>query len=51
MDGSEALAVLVLLQFADNLKLSLKTAIKEDEEWYTRFMPLSEVVILYDHCC
>lgn len=45
VDGSEALAVLVLLQFADNLKLGLTTAIKEDEEWYTRFMPLSEVIM------
>lgn len=44
MAGNEAVAVATLLQFADMLQFNLKTAIKEDADWSTRFMPLTEVV-------
>lgn len=44
MDGNEALAIATLLQFADILQFNLNTAIKEDADWSTRFMPLTEVV-------
>ncbi|KAJ0046437.1 hypothetical protein Pint_05437 [Pistacia integerrima] len=43
--GDEALAVVSLLQFLENLQLNLKAAVKEDAEWYTRFMPLSELIM------
>lgn len=44
MDGNEAVAIAALLQFADMLQFNLKTAIKEDADWSTRFMPLTKVV-------
>ena len=44
MDGNEAMAVVSLLQYADALQSSLKAALKEDADWYRRFMPLTEVV-------
>lgn len=44
MEGDEAMAVVSLLQFAETLQISLKVAIKEDADWYRRFMPLTEVV-------
>ncbi|XP_028116081.1 uncharacterized protein LOC114313858 isoform X5 [Camellia sinensis] len=43
VNGSEAMAIVALLQFAENLQLNLKAAIKEDTEWYQRFMPLAEM--------
>lgn len=42
--GDEALAVVSLLEFVEKLQLNLKASVKEDAEWYTRFMPLSELV-------
>ncbi|XP_022141292.1 uncharacterized protein LOC111011726 isoform X2 [Momordica charantia] len=45
MDGNEARAVAALLQFSDMLQFNLKTAIEEDADWFTRFMPLTEVVM------
>ncbi|KAH9321779.1 hypothetical protein KI387_016418, partial [Taxus chinensis] len=44
IDGKEALAIAVLLQFSDGLKNTLKRALKEDEQWYIRFMPLTEMI-------
>lgn len=44
VEGNEAMAVVSLLQYADTLQLSLKAALKEDADWYRRFMPLTEVV-------
>ena len=44
VDGSEAMAVVSLLQYADALQVRLKAALKEDADWYRRFMPLTEVV-------
>lgn len=43
--GYEARAVLALLQSSDSLQGDLKATIKQDKDWYSRFMPLSEVVI------
>lgn len=48
VEGVEALAVAGLLQFADTLQSSVKMAIKEDSDWYNRFLPLSEEVPLFD---
>ncbi|XP_022922841.1 uncharacterized protein LOC111430703 isoform X2 [Cucurbita moschata] len=45
MDGNEAVAIAALLQFADMLQFNLKTAIKEDADWSTRFMPLTKVIM------
>ncbi|XP_011653396.1 uncharacterized protein LOC101220812 isoform X2 [Cucumis sativus] len=45
MDGNEAIAIAALLQFADMLQFNLKTAIKEDVDWSTRFMPLTNVIM------
>ncbi|KAF5960268.1 hypothetical protein HYC85_001477 [Camellia sinensis] len=45
VNGSEAMAIVALLQFAENLQLNLKAAIKEDTEWYQRFMPLAEMIM------
>ena len=44
--GNEANAVLALLQSADTLQGDLKATIKQDKDWYSRFMPLTEVVIM-----
>lgn len=44
VSGSEAMALVVLLRLAETLQLNVKTSIKEDSDWYTRFMPLSELV-------
>ncbi|PIN22927.1 hypothetical protein CDL12_04364 [Handroanthus impetiginosus] len=45
VSGNEALALVTLLQFAEALQLNVKAAIKEDSEWFTRFMPLSELIM------
>lgn len=42
--GSEAMALVALLQFAETLQLNVKSAIKEDSDWFRRFMALSELV-------
>ncbi|PSS04520.1 Endonuclease [Actinidia chinensis var. chinensis] len=44
VNGSEAIAIVALLQFAENLQFNLKSAIKEDAEWHQRFMPLTQMV-------
>ena len=44
MNGYEARAIMALLQCAETLQGNLKGAIKEDKDWYSRFMPLTEVV-------
>jgi len=44
VDGNAAMAVAALLQHCETLQLNLKAAIKEDADWYRRFMPLTEEV-------
>ncbi|RYQ91828.1 hypothetical protein Ahy_B09g097867 isoform B [Arachis hypogaea] len=44
VNGYEARVVMALLQCAETLQGDLKVAIKEDKDWYSRFMPLTEVV-------
>lgn len=44
MTGYEARAIWALLLCADTLQGDLKAAIKQDKDWYGRFMPLTEVV-------
>lgn len=44
MTGYEARAVLDLLQSADTLQGDLKVVIKQDKDWFNRFMPLTEMV-------
>lgn len=45
LGANEAMAVKDMLEFADVLRLNLEAAIKEDADWYNRFMPLSQMVI------
>uniref|UniRef100_A0A2N9HQI8 DNA mismatch repair proteins mutS family domain-containing protein n=1 Tax=Fagus sylvatica TaxID=28930 RepID=A0A2N9HQI8_FAGSY len=45
LDGNEAMAVAALLQVCETLQLNLKAAIKEDADWYRRFMPLTEEIM------
>ncbi|KAI8565174.1 hypothetical protein RHMOL_Rhmol03G0240400 [Rhododendron molle] len=45
VDGSEAMATVALLLYAETLQYYLKSAIKEDAEWYQRFMPLSVTIL------
>ncbi|KAM4068542.1 hypothetical protein ACB094_12G020800 [Castanea mollissima] len=45
VDGNAAMAVAALLQHCETLQLNLKAAIKEDKDWYRRFMPLTEEII------
>ncbi|XP_059434871.1 uncharacterized protein LOC132167853 [Corylus avellana] len=45
VNGNEAMAVAALLQLAETLQLNLKAAIKEDADWYGRFMPLTEEIM------
>ncbi|CAN8248230.1 unnamed protein product [Cochlearia groenlandica] len=41
----QALEVASLLRFFDNLQIDLKFAVKQDGDWYKRFMPLSEMIM------
>ncbi|KAL6984329.1 hypothetical protein U1Q18_017707 [Sarracenia purpurea var. burkii] len=43
MSGDEAMAIVALLQFAENLQFNLKSAIKKDAEWYQHFIPLAKM--------
>ncbi|KAJ4954954.1 hypothetical protein NE237_011737 [Protea cynaroides] len=43
--GNEAIAISGLLQFAKMVQFNLNCALKEDSDCYSRFMPLSEVII------
>ncbi|KAF7148051.1 hypothetical protein RHSIM_Rhsim03G0218100 [Rhododendron simsii] len=45
VDGSEAMATVALLLYAETLQYNLRSAIKEDAEWYQRFMPLSVTIL------
>ncbi|XP_073292864.1 uncharacterized protein [Primulina huaijiensis] len=45
VSGSEAMALLALLQFAEMLQLNIKAATKEDSAWYGRFLPLSAMIV------
>eukprot|EP01018_Ginkgo_biloba_P011878 Gb_17316 [translate_table: standard] len=44
IDGVEALAIATFLQFGNALQSTLKIAIKEDAECYTRFMPITDMI-------
>lgn len=44
LEAKEGIAVASLLLFVDDLQLSLKGAIKQDADWYTRFMPVTKMV-------
>ena len=46
VNGSEAIAIVALLQFAENLQFNLKSTMKEDAEWHRRFMPLTQMVYM-----
>ncbi|KDP46010.1 hypothetical protein JCGZ_14917 [Jatropha curcas] len=43
--ANEALAVTTMLEFSSFLKLNLEAAIREDADWYNRFMPLSQMIL------
>uniref|UniRef100_A0A7N0ZUY8 DNA mismatch repair proteins mutS family domain-containing protein n=1 Tax=Kalanchoe fedtschenkoi TaxID=63787 RepID=A0A7N0ZUY8_KALFE len=45
VEGAEALAIVGLLQLVENLQFNLRASIKEDSDWYRRFMPLTEVIL------
>ncbi|KAK3228430.1 hypothetical protein Dsin_000311 [Dipteronia sinensis] len=45
LDPNQALSLVSLLEFSHNLQLTLKSAIKEDSDWYTRFMPLTHLIM------
>ncbi|KAK9756725.1 hypothetical protein RND81_01G116900 [Saponaria officinalis] len=45
VSGQEAIAVAVLLQFAETLQLNIKSAIKENADLHDRFMPLVEPIL------
>ncbi|KAK0593394.1 hypothetical protein LWI29_035943 [Acer saccharum] len=47
LDPNQALALVSLLEFSHNLQLTLKSTIKEDSDWYTRFMPLTHLYTLF----
>lgn len=46
LNGTEAMAVVGLIKYADALQVTLKTAVKEDSEWYSRFVPITPMVNL-----
>ncbi|XP_024011654.1 uncharacterized protein LOC18017569 isoform X2 [Eutrema salsugineum] len=43
--AEQALEVASLLRFFETLQLGLKAVIKQDGDWYKRFMPLSEMIM------
>lgn len=45
VSGTEAMNVVALLQFVEMLQSNVKAAIKQDAEWYQRFMPLTEMIM------
>ncbi|KAH7853449.1 hypothetical protein Vadar_002550 [Vaccinium darrowii] len=45
VNGSEAMSTVALLTYAETLQSNLKSAIKQDAEWYQRFMPLSVTIM------
>ncbi|XP_049393717.1 uncharacterized protein LOC125858080 [Solanum stenotomum] len=45
VSGIEALNVVALLQFVEMLQANVKAAVKQDAEWYQRFMPLTEMIM------
>ncbi|KAH9603325.1 hypothetical protein KSS87_020345, partial [Heliosperma pusillum] len=45
LSGQEAMAVVVLLQFAEALQLNIKAAIRENADLYDRFVPLVESIL------
>ncbi|KAJ0968840.1 hypothetical protein J5N97_021717 [Dioscorea zingiberensis] len=47
IDGMEAKAVVSLIEFSENLQIILKTAVKEDADWFNRFMPLTQMILDY----
>ncbi|KAM0946783.1 putative DNA mismatch repair protein MutS, core [Dioscorea sansibarensis] len=45
MDGMEARAVVSLIEFGETLQIVVKTAVKEDADWFDRFMPLTQMIL------
>ncbi|KAH7543693.1 hypothetical protein JRO89_XS15G0001300 [Xanthoceras sorbifolium] len=45
LEANEALALVALLEFSQSLQLTLKSVIKQDADWYTRFMPLTHLIM------
>ncbi|KAM3319657.1 endonuclease MutS2 [Capsicum chacoense] len=45
VSGTEAMNILALLQVAEMLHSNVKAAIKQDTEWYQRFMPITEMIL------
>ncbi|XP_020674529.1 uncharacterized protein LOC110093853 isoform X4 [Dendrobium catenatum] len=50
ISGLEAKAVACLIEFAENLQSTFEGAVKEDADWYNRFMPLAEVMMNVSIC-
>lgn len=46
----EARAVVSLIEFSETLQIVVKTAVKEDADWFNRFMPLTQMVIFIWSC-
>ena len=44
INGLEAITICGLLELADTLQTTVKTATKEDPDYYSRFTPISQVV-------
>lgn len=45
VSGSDAMALVAMLEFAEALQLNVKAAVNADSDWFMRFMPLSELVL------
>ncbi|PHT53591.1 hypothetical protein CQW23_08053 [Capsicum baccatum] len=45
VSGTEAMNIVALLQVAEMLQSNVKAAIKQDTEWYQRFMPITEMIL------
>ncbi|KAI0520580.1 hypothetical protein KFK09_008056 [Dendrobium nobile] len=50
ISGLEAIAVACLIEFAENLQATFEGAVKEDADWYNRFMPLAEAMMNVSIC-
>lgn len=51
ISGMEALTICSLLELADTLQMTVKTATKEDPDCYNRFLPIAQLVISVLLCC
>ncbi|KAH7664594.1 Endonuclease MutS2 protein [Dioscorea alata] len=45
IDGMEARAIVSLIEFSETLQIVVKTAVKEDADWFNRFMPLTQMIL------